>query len=68
MKHAKLHFSQWRLNGLNAPRTITFWNDGQFTRNDQTDKVYPQSPEQFDECIRIYIDNEHAELIDSSKE
>lgn len=68
MKYAKLYFSQWWVRLHNSPRTITFWNDGQFTRNDQTDKVYPQSPEQFDECIRIYIENEHAELIDSSKE
>lgn len=40
---------------VTSQKTITFENDGQFTRNSLTDNVVPQNEEQFMKIINVYL-------------
>lgn len=40
---------------VTSQKTITFENDGQFTRNNLTDNVVPQNEEQFLKIINVYL-------------
>ncbi len=57
-----LHFKNWvEPVSIDPPctistkKTITFENDGQFTRNSLTDNVVPQNEEQFLKIINVYL-------------
>lgn len=58
MKTITIKFKGW--NGVD---TVTFTNDGQFTRNSLTDTVVPQNQEQFEHCINNYLSNENAQIV-----
>lgn len=40
---------------VTSQKTITFENDGQFTRNSLTDNVVPQNEDQFMKIINVYL-------------
>jgi hypothetical protein len=62
MKEYTIRFNEW-LNEDNSPRVIRFTNDGQFTRNNLTDRIVPQNEEMFEETIKAYLKNENCDLI-----
>jgi hypothetical protein len=65
MIHRTLKFPAWiNPNGTVHERIITFYNDGQFTTNSETDHKVPQNEEVFNGCIDAYIQcGEAIELI-----
>lgn len=63
MKSYKLKFDWREPDGTVTQRTITFTNDGRFTRNSVTDHVIPQNEEQFELGMQTYIKNENATVI-----
>lgn len=56
MTTVKLRFNKWKEPNESEPtvKTITFYNDGQFTTNDTTDVKIPMNIDDFNKIIKVY--------------
>lgn len=58
MKQITIKFNNWREPGTVSepePKTITFFNDGEFTTNDATDQKIPMRQDDFIKIINVYL-------------